>query len=44
MSSDASIAVLTKLYHLVQERILVPIFMAAKNGISFREAMDEKKY
>ncbi|MDR1992848.1 MAG: type IV secretory system conjugative DNA transfer family protein [Nitrososphaerota archaeon] len=43
MPQDASIAVLTKLYRLVQERILVPIFMAAKSSINLREAMDEKK-
>jgi hypothetical protein len=43
MPSDASTAVLTKLYRLVQERVLVPIFMAAKSSINLREAMDEKK-
>jgi len=43
MPQDASIAVLTKLYRLVQERVLVPIFMSSKSSINFREAMDEKK-
>jgi len=43
MPKDASIAVLTKLYRLVQERIIVPMFMAEKSCIDFREAMDQKK-
>jgi len=43
MPQDAAIAVLTKIYRLVQERTLVPIFMAAKSSINLREAMDEKK-
>ncbi|MDR2202890.1 MAG: type IV secretory system conjugative DNA transfer family protein [Nitrososphaerota archaeon] len=43
MPSDASIAVLTKIYRLVQERILAPIFMSSKSSINLREAMDEKK-
>ncbi|MDR1992100.1 MAG: hypothetical protein LBQ98_01145 [Nitrososphaerota archaeon] len=43
MPKDASIAVLTKLYCLVQERIIVPMFMAEKSDINFREAMDKKK-
>jgi len=43
MPKDASIAVLTKLYRLVQERILVPLFMTEKSGINFRETMDEQK-
>ena len=43
MPKDASMAVLTKLYRLVQERILVPIFMAEKSCFDFRVAMDERK-
>jgi len=43
MPQDASIAVLTKLYRLVQERIIVPTFMTNKSCINFREVMDEKK-
>ncbi|MCL2135872.1 MAG: type IV secretory system conjugative DNA transfer family protein [Candidatus Bathyarchaeota archaeon] len=43
MPKDASIAVLTKLYRLVQERIIVPIFMAEKSCIDFRSVIDQKK-
>ena len=43
MPKDASVAVLTKLYRLVQERIIVPMFMAEKSGIDFRAVMDEGK-
>jgi len=43
MPKDASVAVLTKLYRLVQERILVPLFMTEKSGINFRAAMDQQK-
>jgi len=43
MPKDASMAVLTKLYRIVQERILVPIFMAEKSCFDFRVAMDEQK-
>jgi hypothetical protein len=43
MPQDAVVAVLTKLYRLVVERIIVPIFMASKSCINFREAMDEKR-
>ncbi|MCL2476702.1 type IV secretion system DNA-binding domain-containing protein [Candidatus Bathycorpusculum sp.] len=43
MPKDASVAVLTKLYRLVQERIIVPMFMAEKSGIDFRRVMDERK-
>jgi len=43
MPKDASMAVLTKLYRIVQERILVPIFMAEKSCFDFRVAMDERK-
>jgi hypothetical protein len=43
MPKDASMAVLTKLYRIVQERILVPIFMAEKSCFEFRLAMDQQK-
>ncbi|MDR0461703.1 MAG: type IV secretion system DNA-binding domain-containing protein [Nitrososphaerota archaeon] len=43
MPKDASVAVLTKLYRLVQERVIVPMFMAEKSGIDFRVVMDERK-
>ena len=43
MPKDAAVAVLTKLYRLVQERIVVPMFMAQKSQINFRKAMDEQK-
>jgi uncharacterized membrane protein len=43
MPQDASVAVLTKLYRLVQERIIVPTFMTNKSCINFREAIDQKK-
>jgi hypothetical protein len=43
MPQDAAVAVLTKLYRLVQERIIVPTFMTNKSCINFREVMDEKK-
>jgi len=43
MPKDASVAVLTKLYRLVQERVLVPLFMAEKSCIDFRAAMDQQK-
>ena len=43
MPKDASMAVLTKLYRIVQERILMPIFMAEKSCFNFRVAMDERK-
>ena len=43
MPKDASVAVLTKMYRLVQERIIVPLFMAEKSCIDFRKAMDQRK-
>jgi len=44
MPKDASVAVLTKLYRLVQERIILPLFMGEKSCIDFREAMDQQKF
>ncbi|MDR1993192.1 MAG: type IV secretory system conjugative DNA transfer family protein, partial [Nitrososphaerota archaeon] len=43
MPKDASMSVLTKLYRIVQERILVPMSMAEKSCVNFREAMDQQK-
>jgi len=43
MPKDASIAVLTKMYRLVQERVIVPLFMTEHSGVDFREAMDQGK-
>jgi len=43
MPKDSSVAVLTKLYRLVQERIIVPMFMAEKSCVDFRAVMDERK-
>ena len=44
MPKDASVAVLTKLYRLVQERIIIPLFMGEKSCLNFREAMDQQKF
>jgi len=44
MPKEANVAVLTKIYRLVQERIVVPMFMAGKSSIDFREAMDQGKF
>jgi hypothetical protein len=43
MPKDASIAVLTKLYRLVQEHVIAPLFMNQKSCIDLREAMDKQK-
>jgi hypothetical protein len=43
MPKDASVAVLTKIYRLVQERILVPMFECDRSSIDFRRIMDEGK-
>ena len=43
MPKDASVAVLTKIYRLVQERIIIPMFMAEKSCVDFRKAMDQRK-
>lgn len=43
MSREASSAVLTKLYRIVQERILAPMFDCKRSRIDFRKVMDERK-
>jgi hypothetical protein len=44
MPSDASTAVLTKIYKIVQERVIVPIFEAERSSVDFRQAMDSGKF
>lgn len=41
MPKDASSAVLTKIYRLVQERIVAPMFDCERSRIDFREIMDD---
>ncbi|MEM2188832.1 MAG: type IV secretion system DNA-binding domain-containing protein, partial [Nitrososphaerota archaeon] len=41
MPRDASSAVLTKIYRLVQERIVAPMFDCERSRIDFRKMMDE---
>jgi len=43
MPKDASASVLTKIYRIVQEKILQPMFESAKSSIDFRKVMDEGK-
>ena len=43
MPKDASVAVLTKIYRLVQERVLVPMFECDRSSVDFRQIMDEGK-
>jgi hypothetical protein len=43
MPRDASGAALTKIYRIVQERIVAPMFECEKSGFDFRKAMDEGK-
>lgn len=43
MPKDASSAVLTKIYRLVQERIVAPMFDCDVSRIDFRKAMDEER-
>jgi intein/homing endonuclease len=43
MPRDASGAALTKIYRIVQERIVAPMFECKHSMINFREAMDKKK-
>lgn len=43
MTKDASSAVLTKIYRIVQERIVAPMFDCVKSRIDFRKAMDERR-
>ena len=41
MPKDASSAVMTKIYRIVQEKIIVPMFDCEVSSIDFRKAMDE---
>jgi len=43
MPRDAGSAVLTKIYRIVQERIVAPMFECERSGFDFRRAMDEGK-
>ncbi|MEM3000562.1 MAG: type IV secretion system DNA-binding domain-containing protein [Candidatus Bathyarchaeia archaeon] len=40
MPKDASVAVLTKIYKIVQERIILPLFEAERSSFNLRHAMD----
>jgi hypothetical protein len=41
MPRDASSSVMTKIYRIVQERIIVPMFECERSSIDFRRAMDQ---
>jgi hypothetical protein len=43
MPRDASSSALTKIYRIVQERIVAPMFECEKSNIDFRSVMDERK-
>jgi hypothetical protein len=43
MPRDASSAALTKIYRIVQERIVAPVFDCAESNVDFREVMDKGK-
>ena len=43
MPKEASSSVLTKIYRIIQEKILVPLFECKKSSINFRRIMDEGK-
>jgi len=43
MPKDAGGAALTKIYRIVQERIVAPMFECQRSGFDFREAMDAGK-
>ncbi|MEM2550193.1 MAG: type IV secretion system DNA-binding domain-containing protein, partial [Nitrososphaerota archaeon] len=43
MTKDASSAALTKIYRIVQERIVAPMFDCVRSKIDFRKAMDQRK-
>ena len=44
MPKDASSAVLTKIYRIVQERVIAPMFDCEKSSIDFRKAMDQGSF
>jgi len=41
MPRDASSSVMTKIYRIVQERIIVPMFECERSSIDFKRAMDQ---
>ena len=41
MPKDASSAVMTKIYRIVQEKVIAPMFDCERGSISFRKAMDQ---
>jgi len=41
MPRDASSAVMTKIYRIVQEKVIAPMFDCERSSISFRQAMDQ---
>lgn len=43
MPKEASSAALTKIYRIVQERIVAPMFDCVQSNVDFRRAMDEGK-
>jgi len=44
MPRDASSSVLTKIYRIIQEKVLVPMFDTYESSIDFRRLMDERRY
>lgn len=44
MPRDASSAVLTKVYRIIQEKIITPIFDCYKSSINFRKLLDDSNY
>jgi len=43
MQKDASSAVLTKIYRIIQEKIIVPMFESYESTVDFRKIMDTRK-
>jgi hypothetical protein len=41
MPRDASAAVMTKIYRIVQEKVIAPMFDCERSSLSFRRAMDQ---
>ena len=44
MPRDASSAVMTKIYRIVQEKVIAPMFDCERSSISFRQAMDQSLF
>jgi len=44
MPREASSAVLTKIYRLVQERLILPMFSSPRSSVDFRRLMDQGKF